>query len=155
MNVNTIISIDIIGMASPDRLEVRMKKAMLVGAAVVVLAGTVLVLAGCGSTGTSYGQRIPADNAPVSARAILGSPDTYNGRTVVVRGYYAAGTCQDCFLLKDGTTSVRVEATREVPLPPRSKLNSPMKLMGVVEVRAGVTPGEKTVAIVASGLSFD
>ncbi len=112
---------------------------VLIGLALAVAAITV---AGCGTTsvnssgakGTTVSQR----QKTVSISDIAKSPDTYKGQTVVVEGtVYRGPGCTECFLCKSGKDAVRIVVSKQAPLPPTSKVNSKIRVTGLVEVQSG------------------
>lgn len=132
-----------------------MKKFIWAGVAAALVAGTIIAVAGCGGGGTKYGASISASEQVTRVADINSNPDAYAGKTVVINGYFAQGFCSDCFLVKDGTASMRVVGSTTVPVPPSSKINSPIRVIGSVEVKEGTTPGEKALSIKATGLELD
>ncbi|HEY5526947.1 MAG TPA: hypothetical protein VIK02_05155 [Candidatus Anoxymicrobiaceae bacterium] len=116
----------------------------------MLIAAAMLVgVTGCGGSKTSS----LVEKAPTAEKATVESistnPNAYDGKTIVTEGNYAVGYCAACFLLKDGVSSLRVEVSETVPLPPKSKLNSRMKVSGRIYVVKG-SPN-----LIASNLEYE
>lgn len=131
-----------------------MRKTILTLTAVVLLAGAVAIAVGCGSSPLKSGDAVPANAEAVGIKSINAAAGSYAGKKVVVSGYYGIGLCSDCFLIKDGAATLRVEGSETVPVPPKSYLNKPLKVYGTIVVREGTVPDEQTVTLEADGLEF-
>ena len=116
------------------------KSVVLVITVGVALMVSLAVVAGCDSTQTtgtpgSVSQSTTAKR--VTVKDVATNPASYDGQEIVTEGNYAVGYCSACFLLKDGVSALRVEATDEAPLPPESKLNSRMEVTGKIYIAQG------------------
>ncbi|MBU1671953.1 MAG: hypothetical protein KKF41_14120 [Actinobacteria bacterium] len=131
-----------------------MKKTVVVLIALALLGGAVAVVAGCGGSGLRAGAEIPADTAVVGIAEINEKPTAYAGKSVVTSGYYGIGLCSDCFLIKDGVATLRVEGSQTVPVPSKSYLNKPLRVYGTVDVTEGAGGTEQAITLKAEGLEF-
>jgi uncharacterized protein YdeI (BOF family) len=109
---------------------------------IVLAVAVAAVAAGCGtatvSSGKGKGTTVSQSGKTVSVSDIAKSPDAYKGKTVTVEGtVYRGPGCTECFLCKSGKDAVRIVVSSQAPLPPTSKVNSKIRVTGLVEVQSG------------------
>lgn len=85
----------------------------------------------------------------VTIAELLKAPKTYDGQEVVVRGIFTSFCPDGDFVLKDGFDSLEFYVTEQVPMPPKSKLGSKIRIRGMVKVR------RNEVSIIAKEVTFE
>jgi len=127
-----------------------MKKRLVktgVAASLLVLATVAIIAAGCGGGG-SVSVTPATGSGSATVKEVATSAASFDGKTVVLDGYYAPGSCTSCFLIKDGPYSVRVEGTSTVPVPTDAETGAKIKVSGTIRVVNG------SPDLSATGLEF-
>ncbi len=116
-----------------------------------VAAAGLLLAAGCAGGLYTGGDPIPEGADVVSVRQVLDDPGSYQGRPLVVEGYFQRDACPSCFILKEGAASLKVEPSRNMGTPPGS--NNGKKALVLGEIEAGEKTGQEII-LHATGISF-
>jgi|GEM_PF-1002794 len=115
-------------------------------AGMAIMAGAMLVLAGCGGTKT-VGTPASSDTAATPLAAVLDTPDRYDGQMVVLKGVLTAQCAALCdFTYSEGNRSVTIYTGD--PKPPRIQAGRP------VRVTVQVNKGEERVVLNAKGIEI-
>lgn len=86
----------------------------------------------------------------ITLQELLENPTIYKNKIVIIEGIFAGICCATDFFLKDGNNKVEVYIQDKVPMPPKSKVGSRIKVTGKVKVkRRG-----KEVKIIAERIEF-
>lgn len=111
-----------------------------------MVAGTALMVAGCGGTRT-VGTPAARNAAATPLAAVLDAPEKYDGQTVVLKGVLEKQCAAQCDFTysEDGRT---VTVYTPDPKPPKMQGGQP------VRVTASVHKGEQQVIITAKGLEI-
>ncbi len=85
----------------------------------------------------------------VTIAELLKAPKAYDGQEVVVQGVFTSFCPDGDFVIKDGFDSLEFYITEQVPMPPKSKLGSKIRIRGMVKVR------RNEVSIIAKEVKFE